>query len=250
MLSANGQDALPLLDVPDFASRQLQLRGLNISASLLAGWNLPDLDRLRDRADKASCPCLILIEDTPLPLAANEKARDEVGDRVRRLATAAHRLGCNAISLSFDAPNTDEAFDLVSTELKSLMPSIERMELNVLIAPGEGLTAKPDRLTDLIKRVGGFRIGSLPSFGHAADTGELVETLRKLAPYAGAIHATVRDFTKKGQHKGYDLAECVSAIRSVGFLNTLAIEYQGTGDPVKHIEAARVLLQAAIEADL
>ncbi len=248
-LKAKGDDALTLLDLPNFASRQLQLRGLNVPASMLKGWSLEDLDRLRDRADKASCPCLVLNEDSALPFAGSPRKREEAAERVRRVATAANRLGCNALSLTFDAPDTDDAFDMVATEIKALMPAIERLELNVLLAPGTGLTSTPDRLTDLIKRIGGFRIGSLPSFGHAAESGAMIETLRKLAPYAGAIHATVCDFTKKGAHKAYDLSECVEAIRSVGFLNTLAIEYVGDGDPVEGIEAARQLLQTAIEAD-
>lgn len=248
-LATNGEDAMSLLDLPDYACNHLQLRGLNIPASMLAGWSLEDLDRLRDRADKASCPCLVLVEDTGLKLAEPEPACQEAIERVRRLAKAANRLGCNAISLCFEAPDTDDAFDQVAMQLKTLMPSLERLELNVLIAPFSGLTESPDRLTDLIKRVGGFRIGSMPNFGHAASTGNHVETLRKLAPYAGAIHATVNGFSKKGEHKGYSLTECVQAIRSVGFLNTLAIDYVGTGDPHKDIELARLELQAALDAE-
>ena len=216
---------------------------------MLSGWGLDDLDHLRDQADKASCPCLVLIEDVPLQMAGTETEREDAAQRVKRLSIAANRLGCNAISLSFEAPDTEEAFDQVATELKGVMPAIERLELNVLLAPNEGLTNSPDRLTDLIKCVGGFRIGSLPSFGHAAASGNIVETLRKLAPYAGAIHATISSFNRKGAHKGYDLTECVQAIRSVGFLNTLAIDFVGEGDPVKNIETARAQLQSALEED-
>ena len=102
----------------------------------------------------------------------------------------------------------------------------------------------------MIKRIGGFRIGSLPSFGSAAEVGkgDPTESLRKLAPYAGAIHATVEGFSKKGVHKGYDLASCVTAVRSVGFLNTLAIDYAGSDEPVVNIEMARDVLQQAINA--
>jgi len=248
-VSSNGAEGITLLDLPGFARRTLQLRGLNIPASMLAGWSLEDLDRLRDRADKASCPCLVLVEDTGLRLGDPEPVCTEAAQRVRRLATAAHRLGCNAISLCFNAPDTDEAFDNVATELKGLMPYLERLELNVLISPHKGLTMAPERLTELIKRVGGFRIGSLPSFGHAAETGATIDTLRKLAPYAGAIHATVLGFDRKGGHKGYDLAECVKAIRSVGFLNTLAIDFIGEGDPQDNIEKARQQLEAALAAE-
>jgi sugar phosphate isomerase/epimerase len=249
LVSANGGESLSLLDVPDFSIGKLQLRGVNVPSSMLAGWSLEDLDHLRDRGDKAGCPCLVLIEDTPLPFTGADDAIMASGDRVQRLAVAANRLGCNALAIRCEAPDTEEAFDQTATELKAIMPAVERMELNLLIAPDKGLTEVPDRLTDLLKRIGGFRIGSLPDFGHAAASGDLVDALRKLAPYAGAVHATVQGFDKKGAHQLYDLAKGVAAIRSVGFLNTLAIDYVGDGDAVDDIERARQILQQAIESD-
>ncbi|MEM7228693.1 MAG: TIM barrel protein [Planctomycetota bacterium] len=246
----DAEDQMSLLEVPDFAVRHLQLRGLNVPASMLAGWSLEDLDALRDRADKAACPCLVLFEDSPLPFGhRSEKKRDEAADRTRRLAVGANRLGCNALALRIEAADNDEAFERAADEIKRIMPAVERQELNILLSANTGLTASPERLTDLIKKIGGFRIGSLPSFADAAATGDVIDALRKLAPYAGAIHATVDSFTGKRAHKGYDLSACVSAIRSVGFLNTLAIDYVGTGDPVEHIESARLILQNAIDAE-
>jgi hypothetical protein len=248
--TGRGEGELTVFDLPDFAIRQFALRGVNLPASMLAGLSLTELDRLRDRADKALCPCLVLIEDTPLSFVDPDAVkRGAAADRVRRLATAAHRLGCNALAISFEAPDTDEAFELVADEVKQIMPYIERMELNVLLAPRAGLTSAPERLTDLIKRIGGFRIGSLPSFGHAAETGDLEGTLRKLAPYAGAVHATIRGFTSGGKHKDYDLLKCVAAIRSVGFVNTLGIDYVGSGDPIENIERARDILSGAIATE-
>ncbi len=242
---------MSLLDVPDFSIRELQLRGVNVPSSMLAGWQLEDLDRLRDRGDKAGCPCLVLIEDAPLSFAAADPdVVESSAHRVQRLAVAANRLGCNALAVRCAGDDTDEVFDLTATELKAVMPAVERLELNLLVAPHEGLTARPDRLTDLLKRIGGFRIGSLPDFGHAAASGDLIDALRKLAPYAGAVHATVEGFDKAGAHKGFDLVAAVTAIRSVGFLNTLAIDYVGNGDAVANIERARGVLKEAIEADL
>jgi hypothetical protein len=252
VLRSNGAHSLTLLDLPSFTIKELKLHGLNLPASMLAGWSLPDLEKLRDRADKAACPCLVLIEDAPLPFGdLDQKTRHNAGERVRRLAVAANRLGCNAIAVRCQAPDTPEALDLVADTIKSMMPAVERMELNVLIAPCVGLTQTTERLTALIKRIGGFRIGSLPSFGAAAESGngDPTEGLRKLAPYAGAIHATVCGFNKKGVHKGYDLVACVNAVRSVGFLNTLAIDYTGEGDAVANIEMARDILQKAIDAE-
>lgn len=243
---------MSMLDVPQFVVKTLGLHGLNIPASMLARWSLEDLDRLRDRADKVACPCLVLIEDAPLPLASMDDSRREAAaQRVQRLAVAANRLGCNAIALKIEAADDPEAFETAADQVRDMLPAIERLELNVLLSPSEGLTAATERLTSLIKRIGGFRIGSLPSFGAAAASGngDPIEGLRKLAPYAGAIHATIEGFNKKGAHKSWDLAACVSAVRSVGFLNTLAIDYTGNGDPIPNIEKARDVLQAAIDAE-
>ncbi|HWB19628.1 MAG TPA: hypothetical protein VG711_04950 [Phycisphaerales bacterium] len=250
-LSRNGSGGMRVVDLPTFTIRELKLHGLNIPVSLLKGWSTDQLEQLRDAADKASCPCLVLIEDTPLVMGSTDpQIKSKTSDRVKTLALAANKLGCNSLALKIDAPDSKESFDRVVIEIKSLMPSIEKRELNALIAPGKGLTESTERLTELIKKVGGFRIGSLPSFGDAARVGEgdPVEALRKLAPYAGSIQATVEGFNKKGAHKSYDLAACVSAIRNVGFLNTLAIDYTGDDDELKGIAQAREILQAAIDA--
>jgi sugar phosphate isomerase/epimerase len=249
LLAAKGDKALSLLEVPQFAITELRLHGLNLQASALAGWSLPQLDRLRDRADKAGCPCLVLIEDTPQPLT-DPAARDDIAERVRKLTVAAARLGCNAVAISCNGPDSDEAFDHAAATVKSLMPVMDKAQLNLLFMPHEGLTQSPDRLTGLIKRVGGFRIGTLAEFGHAADSGDFVANLRRLAPYAGAIQATVRGFGKTGAHKGYALDTGIDAIRSVGYVNTVAIDYTGGTDPLGNIEKARVVMQAAIDKEV
>lgn len=249
-MSAAGRKGRALLEVPQFAIHTLGLRGLNIFASSLAGWSVSDLDALRDRADKAACPCLVLVDDTPLDLDVDDdESADAAIDRVRRLAAAANRLGCNSIAVSVGAPDSDDAFEHAAMTLRDAMPGVERLELNLLIMPGEGLTDAPDRCTDLIKRIGGFRIGSLPTFAHAAKAGDPIQVLRKLAPYAGAIHASVYPFTKVGKHGKYDLADCIHAVRAVGFTNTLAIEYLGKDDAQKAIERARDIMQAAIDVE-
>jgi sugar phosphate isomerase/epimerase len=241
---------LSMNEVPAFAMRELQLHGLNVPASLLAGWSMHDLDRLRDRADKASCPCLVLLEDQPLAFGSNDaSARAGAKDRVRRLGAAAHRLGCNAIAIHCGCEDSPESFARAAEDIRAAMASLDRYQLNLLIAPFTGLTHAPDRLAELIKKIGGFRIGALADFGHAHDTRDMVGALRKLAPYSGSIHATVRGFGKNGAHKDFDLGEAVNTVREVGFVNTLAIDYTGNGDPVASIARARDIIQKALEVE-
>lgn len=238
-----------LMQVPEFASKEIGLRGLNLPTGLLAGRPASDLDRLRDLADKASAPCLVLVEETPLGFAdARPDVKAQLEERVRRLAAAANRLGCRDIAVRCAAKDTDEDFERAAAGIKAGLQEIDRFDLNVLLVPHEGLTFNPARLTDLIKKVGGFRIGSLPSFAHAHASGDIEKTLRKLAPYAESIDATVVGFKNKVHHP-FDLGVCVESVRAVGYVNTLALDYVGKGDLVADLVEARGILEHAVQTE-
>lgn len=237
------------LDIPRFARETLGLHGLNVPAWMFRGWTATQLDELRDIADKAACPCLLLVDDEILDLgSASAPTRAAALDRFARLAAAAHRLGCNSLAIGCKG-GKEEAFERTVTAIKTALNSVDRHELNVLLRPTPGLGDDPTKLTDLIKRVGGFRIGSLPDFGQAKRSGNAIQTLRKLAPYAGGIHATIEGFAADGSHLGPDLAECVEAISNVGYQSTLAIEYVGKGDVIADILHARDVLSSAIHGE-
>ncbi|MCH2136213.1 MAG: hypothetical protein MK101_06480 [Phycisphaerales bacterium] len=233
--------------VPALAMDQLQLRGLNVDADQLGGWSARDLDKLRDQADKAACPCLVLVDRTSLRFGHDEASSMASSDRIKRLAAAADRLGCNGVSVVTDVSATDEsAQERAVTELRAVMNGIESRELNLLLAIGKGLSSKADGLIDLVKRVGGFRIGVLPVYGDGDDP---VEHLRRLAPYAGAVHIRVEGFSPNGGHKGADLAASIQTLKRVGYQNTVAIEFCGASKVESSIETARDILQQAIDAE-
>ena len=216
--------------VPQFVATDLQLRGLNLPATMLSGFGVPEIDRFRDEADRAHCPVLLLTEEPPIDFTDRGALFAKSRDRLSRLALAANRLGCPSIAVRAAAADTDAAFEATVLGVKAILKDIDRYELNLLLAPHEGLTFDPTRLTDLIKKIGGFRIGSYPSFAHAHATGDVEKTLRKLAPYAPAICASVRGFAKDGTHDGFSLEACVESVRSVGYGNTLALDFVGMGD--------------------
>lgn len=232
--------------IPEFAIREFDLRGLNVPASMFKGRPIEVYDLLRDNADKVGCPVLILIEENPLKFAfETDEERDATLERVGRLSVAANRLGCNSLAVCCKACADDEdIFELTADGLKEVIGRIESYDLNLLVAPCDGLTDEPDRLTDLIKRVGGFRIGSFPSFAHAQSTKDPKETLRKLAPYAGGIEVTVR--SAKGGKTTIDALDAVESILNVGYLNTIAIRFEGKGDPVETIRSARQQLAESL----
>jgi len=164
----------------------------------------------------------------------------------------------------------DEALNRMAMFLRSVMERIDRMELNLLIEPGEGDLSEPGPLIQLIKKVGGFRIGTMPSFARAIQHGDPESVLRQTAPYAGAVLAScgfengAGKSTRKGRSRKKGVAaeeeslskeelkqigKCVEALRRVGYGQVLAIDYLGSGVGLGAIEQARNAIVEVIQGD-
>ncbi len=263
---------LGLDDVPQYIRQELGLHGMNLTTDLLAGADRPRLERLRDRADKSGCACLMLRDPDPQPLA-HEKKADAAADRVRRVLQAAHALGCNAAAISIAAKDNENDREHVIESIRSVMDTAEKLELNLLISPTEGLTSRPDDLTELIKKIGGFRVGTLPDFDAAAADEDPALYLRRLTPYASVINASLHEFedaepsdemdddapgsledlanmlmdTDAPTHTTFDIVPMLGAIKAVGFEGTLAIAYKGSEEGTLGVLKARDAIEAAFE---
>lgn len=250
--SRPGADTLLVTDLPRFAREELGLFGLNLTTNLLVGADLTRLDAVRDAADKASCPCLVLSEVEVQPMGTTN---DAVGDaaiaRAQKVVQAAHRLGCNSIGLSISVKDNEDEIDFCVERLRRVLQIAERLEVNVLISPASGLTADPERLTDLIKKVGGFRIGTFPDYEQASRSADPQLYLRRLTPYASAVTATTMRFRpgkRAGEfvHEPYDLAVYTGVVKAVGYTGTLAVDYRGDEDPVENLRRASAMLAGIV----
>ena len=250
LLNPKADPPRTLMDVPSYARDEFGLRGLSVEADMLSGWSMTDLETLRNRSDQAGCPCLVLIDRAPLSVAhADESVCKEATQRLAKLAQGASRLGCNSIAVEAKVPAGNEAaMARAADTLQGVMAGIERLELNLLLAPSKGLTATSEGLSDLIKRVGGFRIGALPTYGDPACEDEPILQMRHLAPYAGAVHVCVGGFDKSGTHLGLDLAAGVAAAKAVGYQSNIAIDYVGSSPETDLVRAVEVL-QAAVDVE-
>lgn len=280
--------------LPKFAFQQTGLRGLVLDTVLFKGWGLDELDALRTQADQAGCPCLLLRESEPTLTGVPEGALFSAAlKRIDLVARAANRLGCNALAIQPRCTKTaadEREFDLHTLFFRRVLERVDRLELNVLIEPSKDWIGEPSWLIELVKKVGGFRIGTLPSFEAACRTQDCVATLRQTAPYAGAVLASFGDHdvealgpladepepppaddqeegpepaprktTKKTTRKKTSkkkpgaesepsrLPECIAALRAVGYEQILALDYQGAGDAVHAINAARRGIEAMLE---
>lgn len=196
-LHARGARALPIAELPRFVFQQTTLRGLALDTDLFKGWGLDELETLRIQADQAGCPCLLLRESTPVASGQiPSRAGEGPMQRIELVARAAHRLGCNALALQPDctaAEPDSRVFDFHVAFFRRVIERVDRLELNVLIEPAAGWLGQPDWLVELVKKVGGFRIGTLPTFESAGRTADCATALRQTAPYAGAVFATFSD---------------------------------------------------------
>jgi sugar phosphate isomerase/epimerase len=264
--------SIKLADLPAFTKEKLGLSGINMTTDLLVGADRAKLEMLKERADKAACSCLLLIEHAPSLLASSAQEEFQPAmERATRVLQAARFLGCNAASFRLAADNSELSFKLAVERLKKLMEQAEKLDLNVLIAPNPGLTVEPDKLTELIKKVGGFRIGTFPDFQLAAAQKDPSLFLRRIVPYASAVSASTMDFKPVGkpagkgkkkaevlpedeevEHAGFDMQPLIDAIEAVGYDGNLAIDYRGPGDPVQGVLRSRKLLESfwAIPASL
>lgn len=232
------------MEVPDFVAEELGLKGLNVHTPLLKGMVPRDLESLRDRADRARCPILVLVDDTPLDFGPD--AGPASIERVAKLGLCASKLGAPSVAIEL-SKLPPEQFDAYAANVKRSLAALDRFDTHLLVRPGAAGAGDPQRLAEMIKKIGGFRIGSMPTFAHAAAAGDAVEVLRRLAPYAQAVEASVKGFGKTGKHDSWDLAACLEAIRNVGYQNTLCIDYAGKTDPIGNIERARDLFAHAID---
>jgi sugar phosphate isomerase/epimerase len=238
---------LHLYDAPKYVLGEFALHGLALQTSYLAGWDANALDRLRDEADRAGCPWLTLIEDRSHDFTTPTKANNAI-DRLERVLRVGHRLGCASVAMRIQAPASADA-DQIAGRLKEVVTAAERLEVNLLLAPEPGLTETPEQLTGMIRKVGGFRIGSMPDFQTAAATDDPSGYMRQLTPYASCVCAAVTDFDNAGAHKAFPLEGCMEAVKTVGYEGALAIEYRGDNAPGPAIEAAKRFLTASLEEE-
>ncbi len=188
---------LDLTDVPTFTRETLGLTGLNLSTDLLAGADRKRLESIRERADKASCACLLLIESEAQAFgAADEAAGKAAQARMIRVVEAAQIIGCSAAALRVESDDNDTALLRVAARLKPVVERAEKLDVNLLISPTKGLTSTAERLAELIKKVGGFRIGTFPDFETAAAQKDPTAYLRRLTPYATVVSASTVKFAE------------------------------------------------------
>lgn len=272
---------MTLLELPEFTRETLGLHGLNLPTDLLAGATRDTLTELRERADKAGASILLLMESEPQPMGTPDEAKAAAAvDRMRRVVQAASVLGCNSASVGIltEGAGDEAQFDRMAQRMKQVLERAERLEINVLISPRPGLTETPEKITELIKKIGGFRVGTFPDFETAVKSGDGATYMRRLTPYASVVNASTLEFAEVeggeeegfdenaspedrllealmggggvgeiAEHVNYDLRPLIEAVLAVGYDGTLSIDYRGGGDQTLGVHQSRDAIEATLD---
>lgn len=200
MLKPAGKGSKPTLaltDLPQFTREVLGLRGLCLSTELLVGADRRSLEALRERGDKAGCACLTLAEPPPIKLNSTDESTVKATlDRMSRVVQAAQILGCSSAAFIVEGVATEKDREIAASRLKQVVSRGEKLDVNILLGPSEKASPfiEPDMITDVLKRVGGFRVGTFPDFQTAAKSKDPLTYLRRLSPYASAVCAATLAF--------------------------------------------------------
>ncbi len=238
-----GGTPVALMDIPDFVAQEFGLRGIQLPVELIRGRTLREMEHLRHHADKAGCPLLVLSQDDPIDLGAGTDGLEGVA-RIAALGSAARHLGCGHVAVRTAAPA--DRVDAVISSAKRAIDMLRKSDVGLLMRSGRDTMPDPASLADIIRRIGGFHIGAMPSFADSHASGDLGGAIRLLAPYSHLVEATIVGFGKAG-HDKWDLGDAVEALRGVGYMSLLSIDWRGTkGDWVANVHRAKSELLAAI----
>ena len=195
VLKRRGSRAVDIADLPRYAQEQTGLHAMTMSTDLLAGATRDTLTKIRENGDRVGCACLLLNQTEALAFGdAKPKAGEDAVTRMVKVVEAASLLGCNSASLAITAKDDDETMERVAVRMRRVLERADRLEIMVLIRPEKGLTEDAERLTELVKVIGGFRIGTLPDFEAAVASGDPVHYLKRLTPYASVVNASTLGF--------------------------------------------------------
>ncbi len=195
VLKKRGARAFSVEDLPRYAHEQTGLHAITMATDLLAGATRDTLTRIRENGDRVGCACLLLSQTEALPFGdPRSKQGEDAVVRMTKVVEAASLLGCNSASLAITAKDDDESMELVAGRMRRVLERADRLEIMVLIRPDKGLTQDAERLTDLVKVIGGFRIGTMPDFEAAVASGDPVHYLKRLTPYASVVNASTLGF--------------------------------------------------------
>jgi sugar phosphate isomerase/epimerase len=239
-------DPLQLLDFPRFTRDNFGIRAVELNNIFFASTEPSYLKQLVAAADSVGVKLLNIAVDEKGDLAGEDEAARALGlANYSRWVPVARELGCTAIRANSGGKtivDRGRAIEHCIDSFRHLADAGRKHGIAILMENHGGLSVDADSILQVIEAVreshGPDVVGTLPDFGNWPDTADRQGSLRKVLPYAKAVHAKVLDIDDDLNHPKFDLAECVQITREAGYDGYLGIEFEGAGDRLESIKRA------------
>ncbi|HWB09640.1 MAG TPA: sugar phosphate isomerase/epimerase family protein [Pirellulales bacterium] len=212
------------------------------------------LGELKGRAQDHGVKTLLIMIDGEGDLGdADETKRKQAVENHYRWVEAARFLGCHSIRVNAASSGRyQEQLDRAADGLRRLTEFAESHEINVIVENHGGLSSNGQWLSEVIKKVGMKRCGTLPDFGNF-DLGEdeqydRYKGVAELMPFAKAVSAKSHDFDDQGNETQTDYRRMMKLVVDAGYHGYVGIEYEGSklSEP-EGIRATKRLLETVRE---
>ena len=237
---------LKLVHFPVFTKEELGLDAIELNSPFFESREPDYLKRLVAAGQRAGVKLLNIAVDEDGDLSAEDEVeRAAAVENYGRWIPVAKELGCTAIRANSggkNAPDGDRAVAACVESFRRLCDRGKQAGITILMENHGGISSDADNIVKIMEAVrethGSDAIGTLPDFGNWPPGADRFESLRKVMPFAKAVHAKVSDMDAGFRHPAFDLDKCVAIAKESGYDGCLGIEFAGTGEPVEGVRRA------------
>ena len=252
----------PTMDYPQFfaAVRGLDIDTVELNSPFFVSQEDDYIISLKKAADSYGVHINnIAIDDGGYDLSSADSAnREEAISRTVRWMDIAVMLDCPHVRNNTGGPHEGGDPDALARCTDSfavrrsrpllfahLAAEAEKRGLCMVIENHGGISANPDELVSLIRKVDSKFIGIVPDFGNFRPDIRY-EAIEKVAPFAKQIHPKMHDFDERGEQPGWDTAKLVNIIKKTGFDGYWVIEFEGQEEEFSGLRKSIALLSRCL----
>ncbi|MCD6289799.1 MAG: sugar phosphate isomerase/epimerase [Anaerolineae bacterium] len=241
---------LSLLEFPRVAREEFGIDQIELNEPFFERQDDGYLNQLRAAANSQGVRMLNIAIDRQGDLGApNRLDRMLAVSNHTRWFEIAAALGCNAIRANMGGHNDPDVEGRLERLIESFSILAEvgaQMGVYILIENHGGISANPDNILRVIESVNNPWIGTLPDFGNFPPEVDRFAALKKLAPYAVAVHAKAREFDETGNDPTIDTLRCIQIMEQMGYTGSYGIEFEGKEDDHTGVLKSKALIERAL----
>ncbi len=237
------ENPLKLVDFAAFTRDRFGIEAIELNSPFFVSRESGYLRELVTAAERAGVTMLNIAVDEKGDLSSEDEAvRQEGLANYSRWIAVAKEIGCAAIRANSGGKEIKDRATAESRCIDSfrrLTDEGRKHGVVILMENHWGLSMDPGSMVRVIEAVrqshGEEATGTLADYGNWPDDVDRYDSLKRILPYAKAVHAKVNDIDENLNHPRFDHARCIELTRAAGYDGYLGIEYEGSIEPVEAI---------------